>query len=137
MIVALLDAGPLIALFDVTDRHHERFRQMLTNPDLPLRLHTTWPCVTEASHMLGERERFGLLRWISAGSVQVFPFDAEDLADMTPWMMHYTDECSEMDFADATLYWVAHETGVTRIMTLDIRDFSRYRLPDGRSFEIL
>jgi hypothetical protein len=26
---------------------------------------------------------------------------------------------------------------VIRIMTLDQRDFSRYRLPDGRGFEIL
>jgi predicted nucleic acid-binding protein len=42
-----------------------------------------------------------------------------------------------MDFADATLYWLANETGVTSIMTLDVRDFSRYRLPDGRAFEML
>jgi len=32
---------------------------------------------------------------------------------------------------------VAHETGITRIMTLDVRDFSRYRLPDGQAFEII
>jgi len=137
VIVALLDAGPMIALFDTSDPFHERFRRMLTQPELPMRLHTTWPCVTEASYLLDARERFGLLRWIGSGSVQVFPFDTEVLADMTDWMMRYTDSRSEMDLADATLYWVAHETGVTRIMTLDVRDFSRYRLPDGRAFEIL
>lgn len=137
MIVALLDAGPLIALFDHADQHHGRFRQILTRPGLPMRLHTTWPCITEASHMLGARERFGLLRWIGAGSVQVFPFDTADLLDMSNWMAHYTSERVEMDLADATLYWVAHETGVNRILTLDVRDFSRYRLPDGRAFEIL
>jgi len=32
---------------------------------------------------------------------------------------------------------LAVQTGVTTIMTLDVRDFSRYRLPDGRAFEIL
>ena len=42
-----------------------------------------------------------------------------------------------MDFADATLYWVASETGVREIMTTDVRDFSRYRLPDGQFFSIL
>jgi hypothetical protein len=26
---------------------------------------------------------------------------------------------------------------VAQIFTVDVRDFSRYRLPDGRSFEIL
>lgn len=137
MIVALLDAGPLIALFDSADRHHARFRQMLTMPELPLRLHTTWPCVTEASYMLRRRERLGMLRWIGAGGVQVFPFDTDDLLDMTDWMLCYTDDRAEMDLADASLYWAAHETGVKRILTLDVRDFSRYRLPNGQAFEIL
>lgn len=137
MIVALLDAGPLIALFDAQDTFHGRFRMMLTQPDLPLRLHTTWPCVTEASHMLGARERLGLLRWMGAGGAQIFPFDAADLSDMSDWMLRYSSARAEMDFADASLYWVAAETGINRIMTLDVRDFSRYRLPDGRAFEIL
>ncbi len=44
---------------------------------------------------------------------------------------------TEMDLADASLVWLATDTGVTTIMTLDVRDFSRYRLPDGRAFEIL
>lgn len=137
MIVALLDAGPLIALFDAEDRHHAHFHQMLTLPELVLRLHTTWPCITEASHMLGAKARLAMLRWIGSGGVQVFPFDCDDLLDMTDWMMRYTDARSEMDLADATLYWVAQATGVTRILTLDVRDFSRYRLPDGQGFEIL
>jgi predicted nucleic acid-binding protein len=42
-----------------------------------------------------------------------------------------------MDFADASLVWLAQDTGVCRVMTMDARDFSRYRLADGRSFEIL
>ena len=42
-----------------------------------------------------------------------------------------------MDFADASLVWLATDTGVNRIMTMDVRDFSRYRLTDGRGFEIL
>ena len=41
-----------------------------------------------------------------------------------------------MDFADATLYWLATETGIKDIMTVDERDFSRYRLPDGENFVI-
>lgn len=137
MIVALLDAGPLIALFCAADPHHGRFRQILTTAELSLRLHTTWPCITEASYMLGRRERLAMLRWISSGGVQVFPFDSDDLLDMTDWMMGYTDDRVEMDLADASLYWVAHETGVTRILTLDVSDFSRYRLPSGQAFEII
>ena len=44
---------------------------------------------------------------------------------------------SEIDFADASLVWLVTDTGVNRIMTMDERDFSRYRLTDGRGFEIL
>lgn len=137
MIVALLDAGPMIALFDRMDKHHTHFRDVITQPQLSWRLHTTWPCVTEATHMLGDRERLALLRWIGVGAVQVYPFDTEDLLDMVDWMGAYTDARSEMDLADASLYWAAHETGVRRILTLDVRNFSRYRLPNGQSFDIL
>ena len=137
MIVALLDAGPMIALFDAMDKHHVHFRDVITRSQLTWRLHTTWPCVTEATHMLGDRERLALLRWIGVGAVQVYPFDTEDLLDMADWMGAYTDARCEMDLADASLYWAAHETGVNRILTLDVRDFSRYRLPSGKGFEIL
>jgi len=137
VIVALMDAGPMIALFDQSDRHHGRFRDLVTQPQLPWRLHTTWPCVTEATHLLGDRQRMALLRWIGAGAVQVYPFDTEDLLDMVEWMQAYTDDRSDMDMADASLYWAAHETGVRRILTTDVRDFSRYCLPSGQRFELL
>ena len=53
-------------------------------------------------------------------------------------MQRYTEQPrTEMDLADASLVWLAMETGVTTIMTTDVRDFSRYRLPDGRGFDIL
>ena len=53
-------------------------------------------------------------------------------------MLRYTEvPRTEMDLADASLLWLAEDTGVLTIMTLDVHDFSRYRLPDGRAFEIL
>jgi predicted nucleic acid-binding protein len=44
---------------------------------------------------------------------------------------------AEMDFADASLYWLAAETGLTEILTVDVSDFSRYRLPRGKAFTLL
>ena len=68
----------------------------------------------------------------------VYPFGPHNLTDIIGWMEGYTEAGKrEMDFADATLYWVASETGVREIMTVDIRDFSRYRLPNGQPFRIL
>jgi uncharacterized protein len=138
MNVALIDAGPMVALFDRDDPAHERYRAMVAALDAANRLHTTWPCVTEAAHLLSTTDRILFLRWVGAGGVQVFPFDPPALLDMTPWMQTYTETRKrKMSFADASLYWLANETGVTCILTTDVRDFSRYRLPDGRSFELL
>ena len=138
MTICLLDAGPMVALFDQRDRFHGRFRRLIIEADGPVQMHTTWPCVTEASHLLGPRLRVALLQWIGSGAVEVFPFDAPDLLEMCAWIRRYTQlPRTEMDLADASLYWLACASGVVRILTLDVRDFSRYRLPDGRGFEIL
>ncbi|MFT4099544.1 MAG: hypothetical protein QM674_00620 [Burkholderiaceae bacterium] len=138
MTVCLLDAGPMVALFHQKDRFHTHFRRLIVDAGEPLQMHTTWPCVTEASHLLGPRLRVALLQWIGNGAVQVCPFDAPDLLDMCVSIKRYTQHPrTEMDLADASLYWLASASGVARILTLDVRDFSRYRLPDGRGFEIL
>jgi hypothetical protein len=36
-----------------------------------------------------------------------------------------------MDLADASLLWLAQQSGIRRIATLDRRDFGVYRLPGG------
>ena len=48
-----------------------------------LRLLTTWPCVVEAAYLLDPPRRFELLRWIVLGGVQVYPFEAHHLGDIT------------------------------------------------------
>ena len=135
----LLDAGPQIALFATDDRHHARFNGLVSElSEAGLRLMTTWPCVVEAAYLLEPLQRYELLRWIELGGAVVYPFAPHDLRDMVPWMRRYTEAGKrEMDFADASLYWLATETGVTEIMTTDVADFSRYRLPDGRTFSLL
>jgi uncharacterized protein len=135
---ALVDAGPMIALFDPQDRAHQHYTSLLTNLYDHWQLHTTWPCVTEASHMLGGVARLEMLRWVGLGGVSLYPLDPQSLLDMTPWMQAYSEPPrSVMDLADASLYWLAVDTNVTRILTVDHRDFSRYRLPDGRAFELV
>lgn len=138
MSVSLVDAGPIIALFDRDDRAHSHYRRLLSRRSAGNRLHTTWPCITEAAHFLPGAAKLEMLRWVGMGGMLVFPFEQQALLEMAPWMHAYTEPRRvEMDFADASLYWLAHETGVVRIMTLDVRDFSRYRLPDGRAFELV
>jgi hypothetical protein len=134
----LLDAGPQVALFDASDRHHVRFDALVADlAAAGLRLITTWPCVVEAAYLLDVPRRFELLAWIERGGAQVYPFESHHLSDMLRWMRKYTDRRREMDLADASLYWLASETGVAEIMTVDVADFERYRLPDGGRFTLL
>jgi hypothetical protein len=134
-----LTPAPLIALFAVDDKHHDRYDQLVSEFSATgLRLVTTWPCIVEASYLLGIPQRFELLRWVELGGVVIFPFSPHHLGDMVAWIETYSaDNKREMDLADATLYWVANETGICEIMTTDVRDFSHYRLLDRQSFELV
>ena len=139
MSAALVDAGPLAAAFGANQPQGKRYQALFKlAADELWSLATTWPCVGEASYLLDPPQRYAMLRWVSAGAISVFPFAQESVEPMVELMRKYTEPPrSEMDFADASLVWLATDTGVNRIMTMDERDFSRYRLPDGRAFEIL
>ena len=68
----------------------------------------------------------------------MYDFEPHHLGDIVGWMRRYTELGKrEMDLADASLYWLAAETGIVEIMAVDAADFSRYRLPDGRAFVLL
>jgi hypothetical protein len=136
---ALVDAGAMIALFDLADQFYERytgiFRELLSRR---VQLVTSWPCVTEASYSLAPKNHLALLEWLQSGAVVVENFSAVDLQPMVGWMAQYSETGKTlMDFADASLYWLAIELKTNLVLTVDRRDFSRYRLPDGQAFEIL
>ena len=139
MAAALVDAGAMVASFGATQPRAAHYQGLFKHAaEQHWSLSTTWPCVVEASYLVSPPQRYTLLRWVGAAAISVFPFQQEALNDFVALMQRYTEAPrTEMDLADASLVWLAAETGVTRIMTLDVRDFSRYRLPDGRAFEIL
>ena len=121
------------------DRHHARFEAVVKELSIKgLRLITTWPCVVEASYLLEMPQRFEMLKWVELGGAAVYPFESVHLGDIVRWMRRYSESGKrEMDLADASLYWLATETGVTEILTVDVADFSRYRLPRGKAFTML
>ena len=139
MSAALVDAGALVSAFARKQPKGMHYKELFARAaQEQWTLATTWPCLTEASYLLAPPYRYACLRWVAAGGVTVFPFDQASLESMVEWMRTYTQmPRTQMDLADASLFCLAQETGVSRIMTTDTRDFSRYRLPDGRAFEIL
>ena len=125
----LVDAGPLIALLVRSDKSHLRVKRYL---DAYVgRLLTTWPVLAEACHFLPERTQIRFLRWAAAGGLSVIELHETALATIADWKEKYRD--LPMDLADASLLWIAAQTGITDILTFDLRDFSAYRLPNGKA----
>jgi predicted nucleic acid-binding protein len=98
-----------------------------------LRLITTWPCIVEASYLLEIPQRFEMLKWIELGGAVVYPIEPAHLGGIARWMRRYSESGKrEMDLADASLYWLAAETGVTEILTVDVADFSAIAYHEAR-----
>jgi predicted nucleic acid-binding protein len=131
----VVDSGALVAMFDRSDGYHPQVTRTLKTAGRASLL-TTWPCVTEATHLLERIDlQLGLLTYIHRGFISVSAFTAVDLEHFIAWIAKYRDR--PMDFADASLVWLAAETGVTAILTTDRADFETYRLPRGRRFRLL
>ena len=122
----LVDAGPLIALIDASDRHHSAVVAALRGIREPIG--TVWPVLTEASSLLRDsheaQER--LFEMVSRGAPRLLPLGSEDLARIRELMTKYRD--LPMDLADAALVCVAERESIRRVLTLDRRDFAVYRV---------
>jgi len=134
--VTLCDAGPLVALVDRSDAHHQRCAEVLVK--LPyVGLLTTWPCLTEAMYLLhrnlgwaGQSELWDL---VADGTVEVYEPAEGEWTRMRELMERYAD--TPMDLADASIVTAAESRNLRRVFTVD-HHFHVYR-PQGQRFEVL
>lgn len=120
----LIDAGPLIALFDKSDQYHTRSVSFIRN--LSGILFTTWPVITEAYHMLGfsVKAQLALLEWINRGGLHLIAIEHLHVDRLIELSEKFKDV--PMDLADATLIVAAETNGIKEIATID-SDFYIYR----------
>lgn len=121
----LIDAGPLVALISVGDRHHRACRATLESLEEPIG--TVWPAMTEAMYLLRTSWAAQQALWemLERGTVTLIPLAGDDLPRMRDLMGKYRD--LPMDLADAALVRIAEREKIRRIFTLDRRDFTVYR----------
>lgn len=129
----LVDTGPFVALFDPKDPEHDRCREVLRG--IREELVTTLPVLTETFHMLapGSRGADNLRAFVLRGGVAVWFMDEPALARSFELMEQYAD--LPMDLADASLITAAETLDTRRIFTVDLRDFSAYRIRRGHGHE--
>lgn len=135
MIIA--DTGFFIALANRKDEDHEPAVSALRS--LREGLITTWPVITETSHLLATRlGTQALLSFVSsarAGAFSVFDLHATHWPRIEALMRRYAD--LPMDLADASLVLLAEERDDGRILSTDRRDFRTYRWKTRKPFKNL
>jgi predicted nucleic acid-binding protein len=135
--VTLCDTGPLVALIDGDDPHHQRCAEGLRAlPAEPLV--TTWPCFVEPIYLLGragghpaQEELWG---YLADGLVILHMSTPAELDRMRELMRTYRD--TPMDLADASLVAAAEVLGLDRVFTLD-QHFHAYRIENARAFRVV
>lgn len=123
----LIDAGPLIALFNKNDQYNFAITNFLKN--YSGRLISSWPVVTEVSHMLSfnVQTQIDFLSWIKIGGVQLIDIDMNGISRIIKLSKKYSDV--PMDLADASLVVIAEELNIKEIITID-SDYYIYRTID-------
>lgn len=130
----LVDTGPLVALANRRDHWHKRCTDFLKN--FRGELITTWPVLTEFSHLVDSIEALHQLQaWADRGGLRIHSLGQDELRTVVDWMHRYADR--PMDLADASLVQVACATGIQHVWTIDRADFETYRLPNRRRFRLV
>jgi uncharacterized protein len=124
-----------VALIHADDRHHASCRDALERIREPLV--TVWPVITEAKCLLdfSAEAQDALWRLLERYAVKILRLDSADVPRMRELMRKYRD--LPMDLADAALVRAAERERISRVFTIDRRDFEVYRPRGIRRFTIL
>lgn len=128
----LIDSGPLIALFDASDKYHHAALNFIKVNRYPLI--TTLASITEAFYLLdfNRNAQKDFLVWVYKGAIEIHHIENGDFKRLSDLTMKYSD--LPMDFADSCLVYLAEKLNLDTIATVD-RDFTIYRIKGKRKFK--
>jgi predicted nucleic acid-binding protein len=132
---ALIDTGAMLALLDRTDHSHDTCADTFRNLRLPLL--TSEAVLTELFHLV-EGSRVSMeaaWKFVISGAVIVGSIAQTELTHLHVLMTRYRDR--PMDFADATLVYLARRESLSTIFTVDRSDFDTYRIEGTRRFRVI
>ncbi len=120
----LIDSGVIIALFDKSDKFHQKSLEFLKA--FKGEFITSWAVITEVSHILdfNLQVQIDFLKWVEIGGVKVYDIPQNEITNIRMMMEKYLD--IPMDLADATLMYIASKEGIKNIVSID-SDFDIYR----------
>jgi uncharacterized protein len=132
---ALIDTGAILALLDRRDRWHRHCVTAFAQLRLPLL--TSEAVLTELFHLVGDvqTEMEAAWKFVRSGALVLGTIEDTELPHLHNLMSRYWDR--PMDFADATLVYLAKRESLSAVLTVDHADFATYRIEGKRQFRIL
>jgi uncharacterized protein len=133
----IADTGPLVALLNGTDKHHEQCLDFLGRFRGPIIVPA--PVLTEVAYLTersaGPEVEAAFLESLARGDMRLEAVAVPDLDRMAELVRQYSD--FPLGTVDAAVVAVAERLGLSRIATLDHRHFRAVRPRHCTSFELL
>jgi len=130
----LADTGAILAILDQDDRWHPLCSETFGQLRLPML--TSEAVLTELFHLFAKtpHEMRSAWNFIRSGAFSLAIIAESELPQIQDLMTRYADH--PMDFADATLVYLAERESISTVFTVDHADFSTYRIGGRRRFRI-
>ncbi len=131
----LADTGAILAVIDRDDRWHRLCTDTLQQLRFPLL--TSEAVLTDLFHLFWRKSGETESAWtfIRSGALALATLAEDELPRLHELMARYSDR--PMDFADATLVYLAERESISTIFTVDHADFATYRIAGRRRFRVL
>jgi len=132
---ALIDTGAILALLDRRDLWHKPCVDAFRRMRLPLL--TSEAVLTELFHLVGDSRAEMEVAWkfVRSGAIALSAINHAEIPRLHELMSRYWDR--PMDFADATLVYLAKRESLSTILTIDHADFETYRIEGKRKFRVV
>ena len=133
----LLDSGFLFASLNATETEHKSTVQVLENIREPIILPV--PAITEVVYLLardiGNDAAADFTKSLATTPLTLENPTPEDYHRAAEFLTQYAD--ARLDFVDALIAAMAERLNITRVLTLDRRDFQLIRPKHCPGFELL
>ena len=134
---AILDTSFLLAMSNPNDTNHEQVINVARKLREPLILPIS--VLPEICYLLASRVNHAamrqLLQQLTKSETSLEVIDYTDLKRVNEILQQYSD--SRLDFVDATIVAIAERRNITRILSLDRRDYTMIRPKHCPFFELL
>ncbi len=129
---AAIDSGPLIALFDASDKYHSNAVEFLKG--YSGQLYSTIPVIAEVMYILSFsiKAQVNFMQWVVDGAIEMVEVDNDAFKRIIEMTKKYSD--LPMDFADGSLVAICEKLRIKNVVSID-SDFYIYRTESKSAFK--